>query len=1167
MFIRVQVNDVSNKCIVNNLSASDCLKQSKLVLGPTIINGSINDSLTDILEKLSDEEMEIETVILFNKLSNEAVSCNVWDLPWNQIVALVGGTPEVIFIKRRANRTINTTPRNAFDVLMEAAKGKSISENALKYPSVACIKGTHYKRLAGKLIGYMRSECIGSATSSIVIDVLNPWLNGLTSMLFMLDGHASKLMKSTKGVNLGFWVNNSFIGESTDSCLFNNWKATKAIKPALSKERLENAVERVEGSMIHPFFSTRGNLAFLKRLAELLQMMNDHVAGMEKRAIQQDARNQSLILPNSSGELNKISITEERTGHAVSSVLATLVQYMKEVDFYNPVCTKPFEDEYVEDTRSSMGRSEEKVIRQRYKKALYTNNVLNMKTFCWQYSSANNLGTIQYIVKVPLVSSVDSHEENKNEVLTQLKESIPIYVRRALRYELKRVVQSMDLSKGNAKSSLSNRINLLLRKCVGNSCSIVDFADENNLKKIHELERAVDDLIILGDDEIVVEELTDRKGPGKTRFSIFWKAVEQVLEEIDTAADERRHDTTQHLSSFISIRDFRAQVAERCPEGTPVPSLEYVRLQFMPRNFHHKTSLQFSCQFNLKFAIQRRQLRKSNVDSHYALALFKYMREFVTLIYKMDSRSVAQVFADDKAKINVGQPGQPVSTGVRGRRQLVYNDRTIAALDHDMSSLSLTPSAVFIPDLDQDKEITSAISKWYCGQVFISIKDTATEPSNCVRHSLELETIIRSTYDLDYIPSILSLYTDGGGDHNPSFVRVQLTLVALCISLDLDFLIAGRTAGGQSYVNPCERTMSTTNFALQNVALERTAMDAEFEREMSSANTNKAISAVCAKPGNREKYDESMKSVKTLLEERIQRLVYTEVPYKIYKPCDSDAIANFSQTLFQVEELKGVSTDFVKCPSQSLCDKNASEWMNKHCRIGHYMFQVKKIMGCECSYCTRPIRTRADVWEKVHWVPYPEILEGCEHYKSFEEVYDSNSPTKERFVPSLQPGYKQKGSFINTVKATKQSIRGIIECTECHKPRGYFSKTKLSKTDAIKVLDYVDNYNGYVCGDPFILCRDENENNVEEMEEDGESDTSSKMILNQPVETKSNLTCRSAISAPVYKLQPMTCFKCGYLDDSNLSKESFYPMCHGCNSIPGISWVKRGTMSRKRPRA
>ena len=46
---------------------------------------------------------------------------------------------------------------------------------------------------------------------------------------------------------------------------------------------------------------------------------------------------------------------------------------------------------------------------------------------------------------------------------------------------------------------------------------------------------------------------------------------------------ERRHGTVTHLGRAISIRDLVDQVKSRCPEGTPIPSVEWTRLQFWPK--------------------------------------------------------------------------------------------------------------------------------------------------------------------------------------------------------------------------------------------------------------------------------------------------------------------------------------------------------------------------------------------------------------------------------------------------------------------------------------------------------------------------------------------------------------------------------------------------------
>ena len=62
---------------------------------------------------------------------------------------------------------------------------------------------------------------------------------------------------------------------------------------------------------------------------------------------------------------------------------------------------------------------------------------------------------------------------------------------------------------------------------------------------------------------------------------------------------------------------------------------------------------------------------------------------------------------------------------------------------------------------------------------------------------------------------ILLLYTDGGPDHNNTFASNQLALLALFLQLDLDMLVAMRTAPHQSWRNMVERVMSGINIGLQ----------------------------------------------------------------------------------------------------------------------------------------------------------------------------------------------------------------------------------------------------------------------------------------------------------------------------------------------------------------
>ena len=100
----------------------------------------------------------------------------------------------------------------------------------------------------------------------------------------------------------------------------------------------------------------------------------------------------------------------------------------------------------------------------------------------------------------------------------------------------------------------------------------------------------------------------------------------QVLnEEIGVAVDKRRHGTVTHLGRAISVRDLVDQVKARCPENTPIPSVEWTHLQFWPKTPGAKSSIQYTGKFRMKFMVQQRQWRKSHVDSHYAAAIFRYI--------------------------------------------------------------------------------------------------------------------------------------------------------------------------------------------------------------------------------------------------------------------------------------------------------------------------------------------------------------------------------------------------------------------------------------------------------------------------------------------------------------------------------------------------------------
>ena len=127
---------------------------------------------------------------------------------------------------------------------------------------------------------------------------------------------------------------------------------------------------------------------------------------------------------------------------------------------------------------------------------------------------------------------------------------------------------------------------------------------------------------------------------------------------------------------------------------------------------------------------------------------------------------------DNKAKIPVGEPGTPKAATSHQCRALSRSNIDLDACDHNYHSVNLTPSVILncqIPD--------SPNSSFYTGQIFVGIKDSVFEGSDPVRHTIELLDVLRSEHN-EYA-LYLSIFTDGGADHNITFLYTQCALLAL----------------------------------------------------------------------------------------------------------------------------------------------------------------------------------------------------------------------------------------------------------------------------------------------------------------------------------------------------------------------------------------------------
>ena len=94
----------------------------------------------------------------------------------------------------------------------------------------------------------------------------------------------------------------------------------------------------------------------------------------------------------------------------------------------------------------------------------------------------------------------------------------------------------------------------------------------------------------LSDPEFSVD-LFREKRKSSALSTLFSKATEYLENVVETAVDDQRQDLVSHLFKAISVRDLREQDSMTCPENTPIPSEQWLRLQFTPKNPTSKASL------------------------------------------------------------------------------------------------------------------------------------------------------------------------------------------------------------------------------------------------------------------------------------------------------------------------------------------------------------------------------------------------------------------------------------------------------------------------------------------------------------------------------------------------------------------------------------------------
>ena len=130
----------------------------------------------------------------------------------------------------------------------------------------------------------------------------------------------------------------------------------------------------------------------------------------------------------------------------------------------------------------------------------------------------------------------------------------------------------------------------------------------------------------------------------------FGANCRNIWTELYTTVNERRHGSTMYMPIAISFHDLREIVSERLGEGKPVPSEDWLRLprnpyasnalrytgRFQVKTYKHVAMVQHFIKvclcFQVKYAVQARQMRKSHPDNRYVAVILQCMKRFAISI-------------------------------------------------------------------------------------------------------------------------------------------------------------------------------------------------------------------------------------------------------------------------------------------------------------------------------------------------------------------------------------------------------------------------------------------------------------------------------------------------------------------------------------------------------
>ena len=445
---------------------------------------------------------------------------------------------------------------------------------------------------------------------------------------------------------------------------YNDWKRKKIKKTRLSNEDLKQHEDKLSSLLSQPWFArkvfesvrldTEGLLHAIHKYSEYLKQQTSTIKEVHHSLHPQRSPETNVCM-----NLLPVVITRSTDYTQICNELSSKPDYF-------PVCVNDFAPS------------------DRYTRRHWIDNLsFPYKVMLMKYPYGNRLGTLSFVWKV-----LDEADEIRHaQVILQVTEQCAMYSTREMKRDF---IDKYNSLVATPKSVL---------RCIFNDLTGDSSSAPTQAQKIID-EKVASAVLTIGDPDILLDLRKLNGNPKATLFDDFWTELSLFLEELTPAVDDRRHGEVLHMPIAVSVRHLRDVLTERLSLKFPyqvkaIPSEEWIRLQFWPRNPYEHSSLHHTGRFNVKQKVQIRQQRKDHQDSKYCSVILKYARQMYRDV-------VTYMSVDDKAIIPKGEPGLPIAaTSRRHNSSLVLGTASLEALDHDFHIHGIVPSVTFVDDIPE----------------------------------------------------------------------------------------------------------------------------------------------------------------------------------------------------------------------------------------------------------------------------------------------------------------------------------------------------------------------------------------------------------------------------------------------------------------------------------